>query len=214
MAASFLLLSPQALTRTVTPDRARDPGLGPVTPRARPVGDRRSVAPGYGQTHGAQPRRQPGLPQRTRGRLLRELRETAVAPAWQHVAASRPVPPTGGTLRSFSGNDQARSRSDRLATPDRVVRTLPRCTHRLRRRLLGRRAQVAAVGAVTAAHLGHLLGASHADDRDRWRLGRAAEPDSSRAYVTDHQEGTLVTWDLDGSASYLPLTRKLPVSPT
>ena len=35
-------------------------------------------------------------------------------------------------------------------------------------------------------------------------------PDASRAYVSDYREGTVVTWDLDGSASYLPLTSTLP----
>ena len=35
--------------------------------------------------------------------------------------------------------------------------------------------------------------------------GVQLNPDASRAYVSDPGEGTVVTWDLDGSASYLPL---------
>ena len=43
------------------------------------------------------------------------------------------------------------------------------------------------------------------------RLGRPARARPRRApYVTDPGEGTVVTWDLDGSSSYLPLTSTLP----
>ncbi|HEX3296603.1 MAG TPA: BTAD domain-containing putative transcriptional regulator [Nocardioides sp.] len=40
--------------------------------------------------------------------------------------------------------------------------------------------------------------------------GVQLNPDASRAYVSDSGEGTVVTWDLDGSASYLPLTSSHP----
>ena len=40
--------------------------------------------------------------------------------------------------------------------------------------------------------------------------GVQLSPTVSRAYVTDPGEGTVVTWDLDGSASYLPLTSTHP----
>ena len=40
--------------------------------------------------------------------------------------------------------------------------------------------------------------------------GVQLNPDASRAYVSNPGEGTVVTWDLDGSASYLPLTSTLP----
>jgi WD40 repeat protein len=40
--------------------------------------------------------------------------------------------------------------------------------------------------------------------------GVQLDPTASRAYVTDPGEGTVVTWDLDGSSSYLPLTSRVP----
>jgi DNA-binding SARP family transcriptional activator/WD40 repeat protein len=43
---------------------------------------------------------------------------------------------------------------------------------------------------------------------DAW--GVQLNPASSRAYVTDHTAGTIVTWDLAGSASYLRLTSTHP----
>jgi DNA-binding SARP family transcriptional activator/WD40 repeat protein len=43
---------------------------------------------------------------------------------------------------------------------------------------------------------------------DAW--GVQLSPTASRAYVTDPKEGTVVTWDLDGSASYLPLASAHP----
>jgi DNA-binding SARP family transcriptional activator/WD40 repeat protein len=44
---------------------------------------------------------------------------------------------------------------------------------------------------------------------DAW--GVQLSPTASRAYVTDPGEGTVVTWDLAGSASYLPLRATIPV---
>ncbi|MFZ2012254.1 MAG: BTAD domain-containing putative transcriptional regulator [Nocardioides sp.] len=43
---------------------------------------------------------------------------------------------------------------------------------------------------------------------DAW--GVQLSPTASRAYVTDPEEGTIVTWDLDGTASYLPLSSSYP----
>ena len=43
---------------------------------------------------------------------------------------------------------------------------------------------------------------------DAW--GLQLDPTASRAYVTDHQEGTVVTWDLAGTASYLRLASNHP----
>jgi DNA-binding SARP family transcriptional activator/WD40 repeat protein/energy-coupling factor transporter ATP-binding protein EcfA2 len=40
--------------------------------------------------------------------------------------------------------------------------------------------------------------------------GVQLNPDASRAYVSDPGEGTVVSWDLDGSASFLPLTSAHP----
>ena len=137
LAASFMLLSPHNPLDGRAPGPRTDPGLGPVTPRTPSGGDRRSCH-GPRRAHGAQSRRQPGLPQLTGRGVLADSGERL----WRLPGQGTDVPiallderdAAGGCLRKEPERDHAPRHPAREAGPH-----VDRCTDSLGRRLLRRR---------------------------------------------------------------------------
>ena len=114
VAASFMLLSPHNVSMDGlgrAPRPRTDPGLGPVTPRTPSGGDRRSRH-GLRRAHGAQSRRQPGVPQLAGRGVLHELRDNACGACLDRARRYRsPCRRTGGGWRWPPERTRTRSRS-------------------------------------------------------------------------------------------------------